>query len=61
MLFRSSEIEDTPLSSEDPIQTPPPSDIGDTPVSEEDTINLSENCKNTVLQDVDFVEKKNEV
>ena len=52
---------DTPLSNEDPIQTPPPSDIGDTPVSEEDTINLSENCKNTVLQDVDFVEKKNEV
>ena len=56
-----SEIEDTPISSEDPIQTPPPSDIGDTPVSEEDTINLSDSCKNTVVQDVDFVEKKNEV
>lgn len=55
------EIEDTPLSNEDPIQTPPPSDIGDTPVSEEEPMDLSENCKNTVAQDVDFVEKKNEV
>jgi hypothetical protein len=33
----------------------------DTPVSEEDTIDLSGSCKNTDLQDVDFVEKKNEV
>jgi len=56
-----SESEDPPISNEDPIPTPPPSTMGDTPVSEEEPMDLSGSCKNTDLQDVDFVEKKNEV
>lgn len=49
---------DTPPSEMDPIPTPPPSIMGDTPVSEEEPMDLSETCKNTDLQDVDFVEEK---